>query len=65
MQQNPEPPVRLKGVVGIQNMGNTCYVNAVLQALRSCHEWNKFCLIEPIQPTSKITLAYKDMLSTM
>lgn len=60
-----EQPLRLKGVVGIQNMGNTCYVNTVLQLLRTCQTWNGFCLTQPISPDKKMVLAYKDMLATM
>jgi ubiquitin C-terminal hydrolase len=33
-----------KGVVGIANIGNTCYANAAIQLLRHCSEWSSFCL---------------------
>ena len=46
-------------------MGNTCYVNSVLQLLRTCHAWNGYCLSNAFDPSKKITLAYKDMLATM
>ena len=35
-----------KGVVGIQNMGNTCYCNSTIQLIRACPEWNAFCLTQ-------------------
>ena len=60
-----EQPSRLKGVVGIQNMGNTCYANTVLQLLRTCQKWNLHCLTHEMDPTKKIIAAYKDMLATM
>ena len=33
-----------KGVVGIANVGNTCYANSAIQLLRHCPEWASFCL---------------------
>jgi ubiquitin C-terminal hydrolase len=33
-----------KGVVGIANVGNTCYANSAIQLLRHCPEWSSFCL---------------------
>ena len=33
-----------KGVVGIANVGNTCYANAAIQLFRHCPEWSSFCL---------------------
>jgi ubiquitin C-terminal hydrolase len=36
--------VQDKGVVGIANVGNTCYANAAMQLFRHCPEWSSFCL---------------------
>jgi len=65
----------LKGVVGIQNMGNTCYCNSTLQLIRACPEWNAFCLTQnfteqlknvPDDNASKrILLAYQDILKSV
>ena len=67
--------VSLKGVVGIQNMGNTCYCNSTLQLIRACPEWNAFCLTEDFterlqhlsQENSykRILLAYQDILKSL
>jgi len=65
----------LKGIVGIQNMGNTCYSNSTLQLLRACPEWNAFCVTQnfavqlkdvPEDNTFKrILLAYQDILKSL
>lgn len=65
----------LKGVVGIQNMGNTCYCNSTIQLIRACPEWNAFCLTQnfveqlkniPEENTYKrILLAYQDILKSL
>ena len=73
-----EPPKKnpnWKGVVGIQNMGNTCYANSTLQLLRACPEWNAYCLTqnfaERLQHVSeentykRILLAYQDILKSL
>lgn len=68
-KQEQEQDPALKGVVGIQNMGNTCYSNSVLQLLRSCPEWNMFCLTEIFtdDETNKkrMIIAYQDMLKSL
>ena len=71
VQKNP----MLKGVVGIQNMGNTCYCNTTLQLLRACPEWNAFCIIQPFKEQLKdipednadkrILLAYQDIIKSL
>ena len=38
------PPIEWKGVVGIQNMGNTCYCKSTLQLIRACPEWSAYCI---------------------
>jgi len=60
----------VKGVVGIQNMGNTCYCNSVIQLLRACHDLNGFCLTNDFTNTKEskyknILLAYQDILKSL
>jgi ubiquitin C-terminal hydrolase len=67
--------VSLKGIVGIQNMGNTCYSNSTLQLIRACPEWSAFCSTQnfteqlknlPEDNTYKrILLAYQDILKSL
>jgi len=75
MQQEPDRDPALKGVVGIQNMGNTCYCNSTLQLIRACSEWDAYCLSTPFSEQLKhlpdsdankrILLAYQDILRSL
>ena len=74
-QTNESNDISLKGVVGIQNMGNTCYCNSTIQLLRSCSELNRIFLIrnfiEEFKDTNNnqvqrsILLAYQDILKSL
>jgi hypothetical protein len=65
----------LKGVVGIQNMGNTCYCNSTLQLLRACSEWDAYCLSQDFttqlqhlpesDANKRVLLAYQDILRSL
>lgn len=73
--QEESNDVALKGVVGIENVGNTCYCNATLQLIRACPEWNVYCLTENFSeklkavsddnPNKRILLAYQDILKAL
>jgi len=68
------PDPRTKGVVGLQNMGNTCYANSTIQLLRAVPEWSAFVLREDLSAalvakeedvTSCVLLAYQDLAQSM
>jgi ubiquitin C-terminal hydrolase len=61
-----------KGIVGLQNMGNTCYANSTLQILRAVPEWSVFCMTSDFgqvddntTPTVKMLQAYQDILKSL
>jgi ubiquitin C-terminal hydrolase len=68
----PKDP-RLRGVVGLQNMGNTCYANSTLQLLRAVPELNTLCLQTNLEEQcvnkdsvpARILLAYQDLLRSL
>jgi ubiquitin C-terminal hydrolase len=69
----PSPDMNTKGVVGLQNMGNTCYANSTLQILRAVPEWNVFCMREDLETActnkesinAKLIMGYQDLIQSM
>jgi ubiquitin C-terminal hydrolase len=39
-----QPSLSLKGICGMMNMRNTCYVNSCIQVLRAVSEWSSYCV---------------------
>ena len=75
-EQNPVPPAEAskgpKGAVGLRNMGNTCYANAALQALRQVTEMTYLCLADNSElkkhhnnHSGALFDAYRELIKTM
>jgi len=75
---DPTPPIAhsaptaKRGVVGLRNLGNTCYANSAIQALRQITEMTYLCLTKDsdLKKTStthsgKLFDAYKDLIQTL
>ncbi len=60
-----------KGVVGISNMGNTCYANSTIQLLKAFPALSAFCLSSDSDPSkpytkeAKVWLGYRDLLNSL
>ncbi len=62
-----------RGVVGMANLGNTCFMNACIQNIRHILEWTIFCtngkikdhISDESSSSSKILLAYSDLLKSL
>lgn len=52
-----------KGVVGIRNIGNTCYMNSVLQCLSNTKSLTDYVLADPDGVDGKLIRVYRDLLS--
>jgi len=67
------PDMNTKGIVGLQNMGNTCYANSTIQLLRAVPEWNVFCMREDLETAcinketiqAKLIMGYQDLIQSM
>jgi ubiquitin carboxyl-terminal hydrolase 20/33 len=53
----------LRGLIGLQNLGNTCYINAALQALSNCQQLTRFVLDSPeLIKDSGLSLCYSELI---
>lgn len=56
----------LRGLVGLQNLGNTCYINAALQALSNCQQLTRFVLERPaFFKDSGLSRCYRELINEL
>jgi len=73
-KEQQQKDISLKGVVGILNMGNTCYANSTIQLLRASPEWNAYCVSTDFKELfndtydtnyKKVLCEYQDVLKAL
>ena len=57
-------PNAKNGLIGLRNIGNTCYLASSIQCLSNCYELTKFFLDQKYKPMTDLPDAKKNPLGT-